>query len=251
MNVQKIEARSLGKRYGRKFALFGVDLEIHAGRPCVVMGPNGSGKSTLLSLLTLLKRPTAGSVLHTDEHGQQLDSHQVRQRLGLMTHQPMTYGELTALENIRLFAQLHGLDDTSKRARKALHSVELDVDDPRPSAQFSHGMRRRLALARVLVTDPQVVVLDEPGSGLDKRSLQSLSQVLTSVALKRVLIFTTHDPAFAAELAGHAVFLKSGQLAGQIRQDRFTAEQMAKRYAESIDPPEEQSARRDPAGGQN
>ena len=236
----------MGKRYGRKFALFGIDLDIRAGRPCVVMGPNGSGKSTLLNLLSLLRQPTAGHVAHTDERGNELDGRKVRQQLGLMTHQPMTYGELTALENVRLFAQLHGLDGPSNRARNALKTVELDVDDPRPCGQFSHGMRRRLALARALVTNPQVVVLDEPGSGLDEKGHRALGRALAEVASDKVLILSTHDPAFGAALAKHAVFLKSGQLAGQARQDTFSAEQMVELYTSHINALPSESVGRNP-----
>lgn len=247
--IRLVRTRSLGKRYGQRYALFGVDLEIQAGHPCVVMGPNGSGKSTLLNVLALLNRPSTGRVVHLDEENREVPAPQVRRQMGLLTHQPMTYGELTACENVRLFAQLYGRNGPTTCARQALAAVELDPDDSRPCVRYSHGMRRRLALARVLATDPGVVLLDEPSSGLDEQSVECMTRVLRTLSSRRVLLFSTHDTALAAALARHAVFLKSGRLAGQHRQDRFSAEHLARLYAQHLDRPVPRTPQ-DPAEGQ-
>ena len=186
-----IRARGIEKRYGRRRALASVDIELPRGGALVVTGPNGSGKTTLLRLLAGLAVPTRGV----------LEVAVDRSRVGLLGHEPLVYRELTALENLELYGRLYRVPERRERAGMLLERFGLwDARNERVSS-FSRGMAQRLALCRVLLHDPELLLLDEPHSSLDDSGAELLDRELRELAGDRTMVVSTHDPERVAPLA--------------------------------------------------
>ena len=186
-----IRARGIEKRYGRRRALASVDIELARGGALVVTGPNGSGKTTLLRLLAGLAVPTKGA----------LEVAVDRSRVGLLGHEPLVYRELTALENLELYGRLYRVPERRERAGMLLERFGLwDARSERVSS-FSRGMAQRLALCRVLLHDPELLLLDEPHSALDDSGAELLDSELRELAGERTMVVSTHDPERVAALA--------------------------------------------------
>jgi ABC-type multidrug transport system ATPase subunit len=186
-----ITARKLGKRYGDKRVLRGVDLELpHAGF-AVVTGPNGSGKTTLLRICAGLTLPSEGEI--TVEAA--------RTQIGYLAHEPLVYRELTALENLELYGRLYRVPERRERIGMLLERFGLwDARHERVSA-YSRGMTQRLALCRVVLHAPELLVLDEPYSALDEAGAALLDAQLAELRDTRTLVLSTHDPERVASLA--------------------------------------------------
>lgn len=177
------------KRFGRQFALSDLTLDVESGESLGLFGPNGAGKTTLLRLLSTLSTPTDGAV-RLDGEALTPDNTAARRRIGVTTHDTMLYDDLTARENLHLHARLHGVERS--RCETVLDRVGLATRASSRPAEFSHGMRKRLSLARALLHDPDVLLLDEPYAGLDRRSATTLQDVLDSVEA-RTVVMATHD----------------------------------------------------------
>lgn len=208
-----VHAEGLGKAFGRAVILRDLTLSITAGEVMAVFGPNGAGKSTLLRLFAGLMTPTAGSLELFGEVG---SSTGVRRRMGLVAHQSFLYPDLTALENLLFYAGMYGLADARPRADAWLDRVALaDVRD-RPVRLFSRGMEQRLAIARALLHDPELILLDEPWSGLDAAAAEWLGELLLELrANGRTVIVATHDFARGLGVATRALIVHRGRLAWQ------------------------------------
>jgi heme exporter protein A len=186
-----IEARKLGRRFGEKRVLRGVDLDVETGGFAVVTGPNGSGKTTLLRICAGLAIPTEGE-LRVDAD---------RARIGYLAHEPLVYRELTALENLELYGRLYRVPERRERIGMLLERFGLwDVRRDRV-ASFSRGMTQRLALCRVLLHDPELLVLDEPYTALDAQGAELLDAQLAELRGERTFLVSTHDPARIEPLA--------------------------------------------------
>jgi heme exporter protein A len=186
-----IVARRLEKRYGARRVLRGVDLEVERGGFALVTGPNGSGKTTLLRLVVGLIAPTAG----------ELDVDAERSQLGFLAHEPLVYRELTAIENLLLFARLYRVAEPRERVGMLLERFGLwDARSDRV-ASFSRGMQQRLALCRVFLHEPSLLVLDEPFAGLDADGSALLERELRERREGATFVVSTHDPARLAPLA--------------------------------------------------
>lgn len=208
-----VEARGLVKQFGNRRALDGVDLELPQGAFLSIFGPNGAGKTTLLRELALLARPTRGSlrILGVDA----LDEPDaLRARIGLISHKPMLYGDLTARENLAFFAQLYGLSGAEANARidELLRLVELDHRQNDCVRTFSRGMQQRLSIARALINDPELVLLDEPYSGLDPHAAELFDQLIGRVREGRTFIMVSHDLDKGYALCTHALVLARGRV---------------------------------------
>jgi heme exporter protein A len=211
LTAPAIAARGLGKRFGWAVALEGVDIELAPGASLAVLGANGAGKSTLLRLLAGLARPSAGSV---EIGGERAHGRAARARVGLIGHDTFLYAALTARENLLFAARLHGVAAPAARADALLAEAGLASVANRAVGGFSRGMAQRVAIARSLVHDPSVVLLDEPFTGLDRLSAQRLAERLGRLrADGRTLVLVTHDVAAAARLAGSAIVLARGRIA--------------------------------------
>ena len=192
-----LTARRLGKRYGEKRVLRGIDLELPFGGFVVVTGPNGSGKTTLLRICVGLAQPTEGSI----------ERSATRAQVGYLGHEPLVYRELTALENLDLYGRLYRIPERRERIGMLLERFGLWEARHGRVASYSRGMTQRLALCRVLLHEPQLLVLDEPYSALDEAGAELLDAQLTELRGERTFLVSTHDPARVAPLASGSLAL--------------------------------------------
>jgi heme exporter protein A len=204
-----LELRGLGRRYGARPALQDVTLTLEAGRTLVVFGPNGAGKTTLLRVLAGLLRPHAGDVrvlgaLLPDE------GWRARGRVGLLTHEPLLYRELSARENLRFHARLHGV--APERVEEALEAVRLRLRADDPIAELSRGMVQRAAVARAVLHNPALLLLDEPLANLDPAAAAVL-EPLIGRSSGRTRVVTSHDPAGGLAEGDVALGLRGGRVA--------------------------------------
>ena len=204
-----IAACGLERRFGPVVALRSVDLTVGAGEVVLLAGPNGAGKSTLLRTLAGLARPTRGTV---QVKGIPLRSDPMaRSAIGFLSHQTFLYDDLTARENLRFAATLHGLDAVEHRVMDALDGAGLTPRADARAAVLSHGMRQRLSIARATLHDPAILLLDEPFSGLDAASVSQLRLGLTVGAARgRAVICVTHQPADIWQITTRVVLLRCG-----------------------------------------
>ncbi len=208
MTDAAIAAEGLEKRFGHAVALRDVDLEIPAGASLAVLGPNGAGKTTLLRLMAGLARPTAGSLRVA---GHRAGSRRARARVGWIGHATSLYTALTARENLHFAARLPGVSNAAARVDELLADVGLEHAADRTAGAFSRGMAQRLSIARGLVHDPEVVLLDEPFTGLDRRAAESLAERLAGLHRSgRTHALATHDARRAARVADTAIVLADG-----------------------------------------
>lgn len=186
-----ITARKLGKRFGDKRVLRDVDLDVARGAFAVVTGPNGSGKTTLLRLCAGLAAPTEGDLA--------VDA--ARARIGYLAHEPLVYRELSALENLELYGRLYRVPERRERIGMLLERFGLwEVRHDRV-VSYSRGMTQRLALCRVLLHEPELLVLDEPYTALDAAGAELLDAQLAELHRDRTVLVSTHDPDRVASLA--------------------------------------------------
>lgn len=231
MAIRTIEVRKVTKRYGMHRALGGVDLELRAGSLCALLGPNGAGKSTLLGILSTLVRPTTGTVHYRDDEGREPDPKVLRSEIGVLAHSSFVYGELSGLENLEFYGRLYGVPNPGQRTRDLLDQVGLDQKARERTARtYSRGMLQRLALARALMHDPSILLLDEPFTGLDRTGAAALSRALAEAKRSGcILLVVTHDFEPIAELTDHVAVLRRGLLAHEERRmgERAPSEPMA------------------------
>ena len=186
-----IRGRAIEKRYGRKRVLTGVDVAVPVGGFALVTGPNGSGKTTLLRMVAGLAAPSRGDLVVGAD----------RSQVGYLAHEPLVYRELTALENLDLFGRLYRVPERRERIGMLLERFGLwNARSERVSA-YSRGMAQRLALCRVLLHEPDLLVLDEPYSALDEDGAALLDRELDALRPGRALVVSTHDPARVERLA--------------------------------------------------
>ena len=216
-----VSARGLVKQFGRRRGLDGVDLEVPSGAFLSIFGPNGAGKTTLLRMLALLARPTRGelSLLGVDAL-EEPDS--LRSRIGLISHKPMLYGDLTARENLRFFASLYG-DVDEARIDELLRLVELDHRCNDCARTFSRGMQQRLSIARALVNDPELVLLDEPYSGRDPHAAELFDELIGRVRDGRTFVMVSHDLEKGFAMCSHALILARGRVVVCAEKERVDA----------------------------
>ncbi len=210
MTPAALLARGLSKRFGRAWALRDVDLEAPAGSCLAVLGPNGAGKSTLLRIAAGLARPSAGSLTVGELAAARRES---RARIGFVGHETLLYPALTARENLLFAARLHGLGDAGERADAALAAAGLEALADRPAGALSRGQAQRVAIARGLVHDPDVVLLDEPFTGLDRPAAERLADRLADLHQgSRTVVLVTHEVSLAPRIADRAVVLAGGRV---------------------------------------
>ncbi|HEY9529223.1 MAG TPA: heme ABC exporter ATP-binding protein CcmA [Anaerolineales bacterium] len=205
-----ITVKKLVKRFGLKPVLRGVDFEVQPGEFVALLGPNGAGKTTFLRILASLSRPSLGDV---NIAGYKLphEAAQVRARLGVVSHLPLLYGDLTAEENLRFYARMYNISNYELRVTEVLEMVGLEGRRRDLVRTFSRGMQQRLAIGRAVLHDPDVVLFDEPYTGLDQDASAMLDEVLKTVAAKgRTVVMTSHDLARAEDLATRFDILSRG-----------------------------------------
>jgi heme exporter protein A len=233
MSARPLRVEKLRKSYGRHRALVDVSVEFEPGRVSAIVGPNGAGKTTLLGILSTLSRPTRGRVFLGD---QPLDG-EARRAIGYVGHEPGVYPDLSARQNLGLFASLYGLPNAGQRVSTMLERVDLaQVRDDLPARAYSRGMLQRLALARALLHEPEILLFDEPSSALDPSGVRWLvSELAREREAGRLVILVTHDLEAAASVAGHLIVLRRGRVALDRSQPAgFAASEVRALYEEAL-----------------
>jgi heme exporter protein A len=211
-----IKVRKLLKRFGLKPVLRGLDFDVHKGEFVAILGPNGAGKTTFLRILASLSKPTMGEVWISGYRLPQQAS-LVRRALGVVSHQPLLYGDLTAEENLRFYGRMYDLPDLKARVEEGLRIVGLLERRRDLVRQYSRGMQQRMAIARAILHDPEVLLFDEPHTGLDQDASAMLDNILREVAAKgKTVVMTSHDLARSADLASRIDILSKGVIATSV-----------------------------------
>lgn len=205
-----VEASGVRRTFGRRRAVDGVDLVLNAGDCLALFGPNGAGKTTLLRVVAGLLKPTSGSVRvcgHTLR-----DDAAARANVGLISHQSMLYRALTARENVEFAARLYGVPDPRDAAIRALERMRIADRADAPVRALSRGLQQRVSIARAIVHEPSVVLLDEPYTGLDASGAAALTAMLQRLRARgATLVLVTHNVAEGLELGTHAAIMKHGR----------------------------------------
>ena len=208
-----LQARGLEKRFGTVAALRDVDLELAPGQCLAVLGPNGAGKSTLLRILAGLARPTAGQLRVAGRDQQALRRGTARALVGYVGHATLLYSELTAHENLVFAGRMHGVAEPGRRATELLETQGLAHVAERRAGTFSRGMSQRLSIARALVHDPELLLFDEPFTGLDRAAADALAERLAALRDgERSCVLVTHELHQASRLASEAIVLAYGRV---------------------------------------
>jgi heme ABC exporter ATP-binding subunit CcmA len=209
-----IETRRLTKAFGARTVLDRIDLEVAEGQSVALTGANGAGKTTLLRCLASLVRPTGGDVRWFGEPAGKDPAS--RRMIGMVAHESHLYPDLTALDNLLFAARMCGVRRPRQEAERWLREVGLDAHAHRLPSRMSKGMRQRLAVARALVHDPQILLLDEPFSGLDAAGAEWLLELLRDLGRRgRTICFATHDRRMVCRLADTVLELQAGRLQRQ------------------------------------
>jgi heme ABC exporter ATP-binding subunit CcmA len=213
-DFEQVEARGVGQLFGAVRALAGVDLTVRAGETSLLLGPNGAGKSTLLRVLSTLLRPTVGEVRYGDRTGEQV-GRALRSRIAYLGHRTQLHAELSGRECLEQAAALHGLgSDASMRLPEAFRRLSLDPFVDRPVRTYSRGQAQRVALARVLLARPRLLLLDEPTTGLDRSSVGVLRDLLLDEARRGTMtLVSTHEPAALDGVFHRVIEMRGGRIA--------------------------------------
>ena len=205
-----IEVKKLVKRFGLKTVLRGVDFEVQPGEFVALLGPNGAGKTTFLRILASLSSPSMGQVTIAG-YNLPKQAAAVRARLGVVSHLPLLYNDLTAEENLLFYARMYGIRNSEERITEVLNIVGLEKRRRDLVRTFSRGMQQRLAIGRAVLHDPDVMLFDEPYTGLDQDASSMLDEVLQTVASQgRTVVMTSHDLARTEDLATRFDILSRG-----------------------------------------
>jgi heme exporter protein A len=212
MQVSRIEVRAVTRRFGATLALRQVSSEFQAGTLTFLEGPNGAGKSTLLAIVGTVLRPTSGSVWY-EPLGD--DQELARRHIGWVAHDSHCYRELSGRRNIELVGQIHGVTRLREQVERVVGRVGAEAFADRPVGTLSRGQRQRIALARALVHQPGVLLLDEPWTGLDFASVERLEAVIRDeVARGSLVIAVTHEPGTAERLGARRLRIEGGRVVG-------------------------------------
>jgi heme exporter protein A len=207
-----IEVKHLTKRFGPKTVLRNLDFQVEQGEFVALLGPNGAGKTTFLRILSSLSRQTLGEV-QIAGYSLPHQASAVRRQLGVVSHMPLLYGDLSAEENLRFYGRMYGVAGLDRRILEVLDLVGLGPRRRDLVRIFSRGMQQRLAIGRAIMHDPEVLLMDEPHTGLDQDACDMLDSVLRQVtARRRTVVMTSHDLVRVADLASRFDVLTRGRI---------------------------------------
>ena len=228
-----IETKKLTKVFGDRKALDKVSIEVPEGAFLSIFGPNGAGKTTLVRTLATLSRATSGTALVAGFDAKE-EPDKVREHIGLISHNPMLYPDLTAMENLMFTAQLYGVVNAEERVRELLRAVELDHRRFDVVRTFSRGMTQRLSIARALMNDPDVVFLDEPYAGLDPHAVEIFDGLIEQLRDGRTFIMVSHDLQKGFDVCTHALVLARGRVVSYAPKEDIDFEQFRQPYRETV-----------------
>ena len=225
-----IKVRRLLKTFGPKPVLRGLDFGVMEGEFVALLGPNGAGKTTFLRILATLSRPKMGEVIVAGHH-LPTEAAAVRRRLGVVSHQPLLYGDLSAEQNLRFYGWMYGVGDLTRRMEEVLRLVGLFPRRRDLVREFSRGMQQRLAIGRAILHRPEILLFDEPHTGLDQEAAAMLDGVLREIASAgRTVVMTSHDISRAADLADRVDILSKGVIAASQSTESHDPAQLIELY---------------------
>ncbi|MCJ7660277.1 MAG: heme ABC exporter ATP-binding protein CcmA [Anaerolineales bacterium] len=229
-----ITVQKLVKRFGLKTILRGLDFQVEQGEFVALLGPNGAGKTTFLRILASLSRPSMGSV-RIAGYNLPNQAAAVRNRLGVVSHLPLLYGDLTAEENLRFYARMYGVRKMDERILEVLDLIGLKHRRRDLVRTFSRGMQQRLAIGRAVLHDPDVMLFDEPHTGLDQDACSMLDSVLREVAARgRTVVMTSHDLARAADLASRFDIHSRGVITRSVQRTEIDTDNLLAVYRQAL-----------------
>lgn len=229
-----IEIDGLYKAFGPRYALRGIDLTIAEGEFVTLFGPNGAGKTTLLKILATLTRPTRGAV-RLQGHPLTGDWTEARRHLGLVSHQSFLYTDLSAEENLRFYARLFDVRNADARIQELLDAVGLRARARDLVRTYSRGMLQRLSIARALLHDPSILLLDEPYTGLDEAAADRFTKLLAETGrADRTVLMTTHNLEQGLALCDRAIVLDRGKIVYEARREERTLDEWRTVYREYV-----------------
>ncbi|UCD92071.1 MAG: ABC transporter ATP-binding protein [Methanobacteriota archaeon] len=225
-----IEIENLVKKFGRKRVIDGVNLTIDKGNFLAILGPNGAGKTTLLNLICTLLRPSSGSIL-VDKLDTKEDGIEVRRKIGVLAHVSYLYDDLSALENLKFYGKMYGIKLKEERIKRLLSRVKLLHRMNDMVGTYSRGMKQRLSIARAVVHDPDVLLLDEPYTGLDLNGCEILNEMLLELGKqKKTIVMVTHDVERGHEMGERLAVMIDGKMAADFRKEDMGLDEFKRRY---------------------
>lgn len=225
-----ITTKGLTKSYGPLHALRSIDLSVDSGECLAVIGPNGAGKTTLIRVLATIVRPTKG---HAMLAGFDLsrDDIEVRRQIGVIGHQPLLYQNLTAYENLKFYARMYEVTNLEKRIDEVTDQIGLADRLHRQVSTLSRGMQQRFSIARALLHDPAILLLDEPETGLDHNATNLLKDLLKNmIGENHTVLMTSHNLQWCLQLANRVVILNRGKIACQESTQHLSLAELQERY---------------------
>ena len=230
-----IEVKALTKRFGPKTVLKNLDFRVNQGEFVALLGPNGAGKTTFLRILASLSRQTLGDV-QIAGYSLPHQASAVRRQLGVVSHLPLLYGDLSAEENLRFYGRMYGVPALDKRITDVLDLVGLGSRRRDLVRIFSRGMQQRLAIGRAIMHDPEVLLMDEPHTGLDQDACEMLDTVLRQVAARqRTVVMTSHDLVRVADLASRFDVLTHGRIQASTSRSAMPADGLLAFYRQALE----------------
>ena len=231
-----IEVEGLGKSFGKHRALTDIDLKVGSGEHVTVFGPNGAGKTTLIKVLSTLMKPSAGTV-RLDGSDISKAPTEVRRKIGLVAHQTFLYDDLTVYENLKFYGKMYDVVNLEEQIHDVVRWVRLEARLHDRVGTLSRGMQQRISIARAVIHNPSIVLLDEPEVGLDPHAIVMVREVLDSLSAgERTVVMTTHNLEQGIEMSDRVVILDKGRIVYQEQKDRIdiaTFRETYDRYTES------------------
>ncbi len=235
---EALKATGITKRFGHRLVLKGINFSLAEGERVAIFGPNGAGKTTLMRILATVASPTAGRVL-VDGIDPEEEPLQARRRIGVVSHHPYLYDDLTARENLRFYGRMYDVPDLDRKIVETVRRVGLSARLDDRVGTFSHGMQQRIAMARAVLHDPEVLMLDEPEAGLDQDALDLLTDLLREPGgeRRRAALIVTHHLDLGLALSDRVAILVDGRFAFQAASselDPTTVRQLYSRHASKV-----------------
>jgi heme exporter protein A len=230
-----IEIKKLTKQADNKLILRGVDLSIKKGETVAILGPNGAGKSTLLKVLATLVKPTSG-VIKINGMDLKKNHIEIKKIMGYLPHSSLLYDHYTPLENLIFFGNIYGVKNVEQRAIALVKEVGLSFFLNEPVKNFSRGMIQRIAIARAIVHEPEILLLDEPHTGLDQGAIVILNNVILSMKAKgTTTLMVTHDFKQAAEICDRIIIVKNGKIVDDFRIENHNLGFVSEKYEQLVE----------------
>jgi len=230
-----IETQGLAKSFGHRLALKDIDLQVRCGETVGILGPNGAGKTTLIKVLATIMNPTSGNLL-VDGLPAKDNAEEIRRKIGVVTHQTFLYGNLTAYENLEFYGRMYDVPAVKERIQQVLALVGMTHRSRERVGTLSRGMQQRLSLARAVLHNPTIMLLDEPETGLDQQAISMLWQRLPAEkGEKRTTILTTHNLERGLEICDSLLILNRGEIIYQTSNKANDVEELKRIYRQCLE----------------